>query len=168
MSIKWQHYTTNNEVLERADLLSIEAMLMLRQLRWAGHVSRMEDSRIPKAVFYGELVEGKRNRGAPRKRFKDQLKKQLSQAGINCATWEQLAADRGSWRTTAHGGAQCFEDARREEMEEKRRRRKDAATQDPTGQIHTCPHCSRPCRSRIGLHSHQRACRPTLAGPSQR
>ena len=94
MNIKWQDYTTNNEVLERAEIPSIEAMLMLRQIRWAGHVSRMEDTRMPKEIFFGELSEGKRNRGAPWKRYKDQLKRQLNQAGINPTPWEQQAADR--------------------------------------------------------------------------
>ena len=51
------------------------------QLRWADHVTRMEDVRMPKAVFFSELREGKRDRGAPRKRYKDQLKRQLAQAG---------------------------------------------------------------------------------------
>ena len=41
------------------------------QLRWAGHVTRMEDVRVPKAVFFGELQEGKRVRGAPRKHYID-------------------------------------------------------------------------------------------------
>ena len=52
------------------------------QLRWAGHVTRMEDVPMPKAVFFNELQEGKRDRGAPRKRYKDQLKRQRAQAGI--------------------------------------------------------------------------------------
>ena len=47
------------------------------QLRWAGHVTRMEDVRIPNAVFFIELQEGKRDRGAPKKRYKDQLKDNL-------------------------------------------------------------------------------------------
>ena len=38
---------------------------------------------MPKAVFYGELSQGKRDRGAPRKRFKDQLKRQLTQADVS-------------------------------------------------------------------------------------
>lgn len=33
MGIKWQDYITNEEVLARADSPSVEAMLMLRQLR---------------------------------------------------------------------------------------------------------------------------------------
>ena len=47
------------------------------QLRRAGHVTRMEDVRMPKAVFFSELQDGKRDRGAPRKRYKDQRKRQL-------------------------------------------------------------------------------------------
>ena len=78
MGIKWQEYVINKEVLKRASLPSLECTLLQQQLRWAGHVARMEDSRMPKAVFFGELREGKRKCGAPKKQYKDQLKKQLS------------------------------------------------------------------------------------------
>ena len=54
-----QDYVTNNDVLERANLPKMEAMLLSKQLRWAGHVSRMEDSRMPKVVFYGESVRAR-------------------------------------------------------------------------------------------------------------
>ena len=58
------------------------------QLRWAGHATMIEDVRMPKAVF-GELQEGKRDRGAPRKCYKNQLKRQLAQAEISQQTWQQ-------------------------------------------------------------------------------
>ena len=73
--IHWSDYITNLIVLERADITSIEAMLLKIQLRWAGHVSRMDDHRLPKIILYGELSSGLRNRGAPKKRYKDNLKK---------------------------------------------------------------------------------------------
>ncbi|KAI8484474.1 hypothetical protein Bbelb_377450 [Branchiostoma belcheri] len=83
MGINWQDYVTNIEVLGKANLHSIETMQTTRQIRWAGHLARMEDSRMPKAVFYGELCQRKREKqGSPRKRFKDQLKRQLTAADI--------------------------------------------------------------------------------------
>ena len=57
--IKLQDYLWNEEVLKRASLPSIESILFQAQLRWAGHVTRMEDARMPKAVFFGELQVGK-------------------------------------------------------------------------------------------------------------
>ena len=82
---------SNEEVLKRASLPSTESILLQMQLRWAGHVTTMEDVRMPKAVFISELQEGKRDRGAPRKRYKDQLTRQLAQVGISHQSWQQEA-----------------------------------------------------------------------------
>ena len=75
LGIKWKDHVSNGEVLKRDSLPSIESILLRVQLRWAGHVTRMENVRMPKAVFLSALKEGKRDRGAPRKRHKDQLKR---------------------------------------------------------------------------------------------
>ena len=111
---------TKNEVLERADIISIEAMLLTRQLRWAGHLSRMEGTRLPKAVFYWELCQGKRDRGAPRKRFKDQLRRQLRAAEIPEKDWESRARERVSWRALVKRGSAAVETTRKETEEERR------------------------------------------------
>ena len=91
---------SNEDVLKRAILLSIESISLQVQLRWAGLVTKMEDVRMPKAVFYSELQGGKHDRGAPRKRYKDQLKKQRVQVGISHQSWQQEASDRNSWRSS--------------------------------------------------------------------
>ena len=76
LHIHWSDYITNVEVLQQAGITSVEAMLMKTQLRWAGHVSRMEDHRLPKIVLYGELSTGHRDRGAPTtKTFTNRLKR---------------------------------------------------------------------------------------------
>ena len=51
LGIKWQGYMSNKKVLQKAILPSIESIFLQMQLRWAGHISRMEDIRMPKAVF---------------------------------------------------------------------------------------------------------------------
>ena len=38
MGIKWQDKITNNEVLQRAKMVGMEAMQMTAQLRWVDHV----------------------------------------------------------------------------------------------------------------------------------
>lgn len=43
LNIHWSDFTTNIEVLEKADTTSIEALLLKSQLRWAGYVARMVD-----------------------------------------------------------------------------------------------------------------------------
>ena len=70
------------------------------QLHRAGHVTRMEDVRMPKAVFFSELQEEKRDRDAPRKRYKGQLKRQLAQAGLSHQSWQQEASDRDNRRSS--------------------------------------------------------------------
>ena len=50
---------SNEEVLKRVSLPSIESILLQVQLGWAGHATRMEDVRMSKAVFFSQLQEGK-------------------------------------------------------------------------------------------------------------
>ena len=160
LNIHWSNYITNIIVLERADITSIEAMLLKIQLRWAGHVARMEDHRLPKIILYGELSSGLRNRGAPNKRYKDTLKKSLGACNISHLEWNTLAEDRGTWRRTVSKAASSIESSRWSAIEEKRQRRKNSAATTPNlDETFTCCHCNRTCRSRIGLISHECACR---------
>lgn len=160
LNIHWSTFRTNSEVLEQAGITSIEAMLLKNQLRWAGHVSRMEDHRLPKIALYGELASGHRDRGAPKKRYKDTLRKSLKACNINQNEWSTLAQDRGIWRHTITSASSSFESTRRASLEEKRQRRKTRAATTPNPDTtFPCCHCNRPCRSRIGLVSHERACR---------
>ena len=54
----WKDHIPNVEVLSRANMSSIEATLMASQLGWTGHITRMNDTRLSQAVFYGELTKG--------------------------------------------------------------------------------------------------------------
>ena len=160
LHIHWSDYITNISVLERADITSIEAMVMKIRLRWAGHVSRMGKDRLPKIAMYGELSSGYRNRGAPKKRYKDLLKRTLCVGNISHLEWSTHAKDRDTWRNTIHEAASVFENERRNSITEKRLRRKNrAAATETLNATFTCSRCNRICLSRIGLASHQHACR---------
>lgn len=73
VTIKWQGRVSNLEVLQRCGLSSIKSLLIQSQLRWKGHVVHMTNAKIPKMLLYGQLKEGQRDLGRPRKRFKDAL-----------------------------------------------------------------------------------------------
>ena len=49
----------------------INTFLLSAQFRWLGHLVRMNDDRILKAVFYGQLYEREHNYREVKKRFKD-------------------------------------------------------------------------------------------------
>ena len=160
LDIKWQDNVSNAEVLKRANLPSTEFILFQVQLRWAGNVKRMKDTCMLKAVFFSELQEGKRDRNAPRKRYKDQLKRQFAQAEISHESRQQEALDRDSWRSSVRKASWEFESDWHKAGKEIRRRQKGRAASLPfSSHTFVCPKCGRGCASRIGLYSHQRACK---------
>ena len=103
---------------------SIHTLIEKAQARWAGHVLRINDQRIPKLLLYGELAEGKRQVGWPKLRFKDNLKATLKSLDIPVQTWEDLASDRPQWRRMLSRGAESAEQHRRATAERKRAARK--------------------------------------------
>ena len=98
LQISWKDHIPNVEVLRRANMSSIEATLTASQLRWTGHIIRMNDSRLLKAVFYRELTKGKRLRGGQRLRYKDVVKRHLKAIHIAVDHWETFAQDRQQCR----------------------------------------------------------------------
>ena len=158
LRITWRDKVPDTEVLRRANSESIHAMLLRSRLRWAGHIYRMSDSRLPKRLLYGELSSGERSVGRPKKRFKDTLKESLGHCGVPHSSWEETAGDRPAWRAIVKTGVARFE-ANRIRTKEKRQRRKNQASSIPQpGSAPTipCPHCNRLFRAQIGLISHLR------------
>ena len=92
----------------------------------------MEDVRMPKAVFFSELQEGKRDRGVPRKPYKDQLKTQLAQAGISHQSWQQEASDRDSCRSSVRKARCEFEAERHKAAKGKKKQEAESASSIPT------------------------------------
>ncbi|KAJ7411528.1 hypothetical protein WISP_102353 [Willisornis vidua] len=103
-------------------------MLMRMQMRWAGHLSRMEDHHLLKIALYGELATSCHKRGVPKKRYKDSLKQHLRLGLIECHQWSTLASSQDSWGHTIHNAAASFENAHRISLKEKRQSRKNRSS----------------------------------------
>jgi hypothetical protein len=66
-----------------------------QRISWLGHLQRMEEDRMPKKIFTQEL-ERTRRRGRPRKRWKEEVERDLQVLGVR--RWRELVTDRNKWR----------------------------------------------------------------------
>ena len=153
LNIQWQDRIPDVEVLRRAHTVSVEALITVSQLRWAGHVRRMANSRLPKAVLYSELRQGKRSQGGQKLRFKDVLKRHMMKTGISHDTWEEEAVQRVKWRGQLRKATSAVEEQRQQEYQRAHVRHSAA-----TSSSFQCNNCQCYRRSRAGLTAHMRAC----------
>jgi len=77
-----------------------------QRLSWVSNLERMEENGMPKKIFTQEL-EGTRRRGRPRKRWKEEVERDLQVLGAR--RWRELVADRKKWKdivrqAKAHSG----------------------------------------------------------------
>ena len=121
--IKWFHKVTNYEVLSRCNICSLQSMIDIARLRWTGHVVRMENDRIPKALLYGRLATGIPKRGN-HNTYLNSVKSTLRACGIGCTRLEELASVRDNWRKSIKAGIAKAEVDRTGRLIEKRRKRK--------------------------------------------
>jgi hypothetical protein len=69
---------------------NIVKVIKSRRMMWAGHVTRMGEWGGVYRVLVGR-PEGKRALGRPRRRWKDNIKMDVREKGIDRANWFQLA-----------------------------------------------------------------------------
>ena len=154
LKINWQDRIPDVEVLCHAHTVSVEALITMSQLCWAGHVRRMANGRLPKAVYYSELSQSKRSHGEQKLRFKDVLKRHMKKTGISHDTWEEEAVQRDKWWGLLRMAMSAVEEQRQQEYQCADVRRHSPATSNSF----QCNNCQCYCRSRAGLTAHTRAC----------
>ena len=124
--IRWFHKVTNYEVLSKCDIDSLQYMIESARLRWTGHVVRMKNDRIPKALLYGRLVAGAPRRGN-HNTYLNSVKTTLGACGIKGMHLEDLASQKASWRARVKTGITEAENNRIERLKDKRKKRKAKA-----------------------------------------
>ena len=82
-------------------------MLLKDQLREAGHASRVEGHRLRKIAMCGEISTGRSERVAPKKDYKDCLRKSSPHVMLTlcgCLTWQRTvvpgAIRSSTWSTS--------------------------------------------------------------------
>ena len=104
-------YRRHIKLLTRLLLRHLQSILRIK-LRWAGHVRKMPESRLPKAILYSELASGNWNQGGQKLRYMDQLKRHMKICGIDPESWEEKADDRPTWRNLVRQSITAIENMR--------------------------------------------------------
>ena len=73
----------SSHILEKAKIASIKLILLNSQLSLTDHMSRLEDLRLPWTAPYGVLSTGRRDRGEPKKRYKDSLQEYFGACDVD-------------------------------------------------------------------------------------
>jgi len=97
---------TNRELEEMSKGENIVKWIKEQRISWLRHLERMEEDMMPKKIFIQEL-EGIRRRGRPRKRWKEEVERDL--LVLRVRRWRELVADRKKWKdivrqAKAHSG----------------------------------------------------------------
>ncbi|VDL93871.1 unnamed protein product [Schistocephalus solidus] len=132
LKLSWQDRIPDTEVLERTGILSIYAQLKQLQLRWSGHLVRMDNGRLPKRLIYGDIKPD---------------------------SWEDLARNRSAWRRTLKTGAAIYEANRIATAKTERMARKSTAPMTNIANAQAfqkCLRCQRIFRARFGPVGHLR------------
>jgi hypothetical protein len=87
----------NEELNDLYSLPNIVCAIKSRRMRWAGHVACMGEGRVVHRVFVGK-PEGMRPLGRPRRRWEDNIKRDLQEVGGGCGNWTERAQDRDRWQ----------------------------------------------------------------------
>ena len=92
----WEHRISSEELRNRTGIKTIDIYITRRQLRWAGHVARMDSTRLPRKMM-SSWVRHKRPSGCPRFTYGRGLNKALKKANIETSNWYEVASDRARW-----------------------------------------------------------------------
>jgi len=114
----------------------------------------MPSHRLPRRLLYGELLDGSRPPGGPKKRFSDHIKTTLKKCHISPKDLEALATDRTIWSVTCESGLHTFAHDLTAAADARRQRRHQTAATASSGP--QCAICGRVCASALGLRSHMR------------
>ena len=88
----------NEKILQDLDQKPISWKIEQNQLRWYGHVNRMDETRKPKQYMQAR-PEGRKQRGRQRVTYLDTVEKIGMRRGKSLRELEKMTRDRKVWKT---------------------------------------------------------------------
>ena len=95
VGVTYRDRITNEEVLSRAGMPTMERLLRERRWRWIGHVVRMDEERMPRKVLFSKIAGGLA--GTPAMRWSDLAKSDMRDL-LPKRELLTVAKDRLEWR----------------------------------------------------------------------
>nr|VZI34259.1 unnamed protein product [Spirometra erinaceieuropaei] len=148
----------DTDVLERTGILTINAMRRQLQLRWSGHLVRMDDERLPNRFFYGDVATVQSSSPSSFSSSSSSSSSASASASASPASTSVIVVS--AW----HGNTAHSPDTSANT---------NTATVDTSGEdlVFACPHCDRTFTSHIGFADHLRIHRietgePVLEAPT--
>ena len=96
LGITWSDRKTNEWIRAHTKVPDILEVVKDRKWKWAGHISRMQDNRWTAQLTDWRPRDGKRGRGRPSKRWRDEL-----DSYWRSVAWKGHAQDRMKWKQHA-------------------------------------------------------------------
>ena len=97
LGIKLQDRIPNQAIRDITKVKDIIQYVSTMKWKWAGHVSRMTDNRWTIRTTEWQPRVGKRSRGRPKKRWRDDITKLVG------GTWTRIAKERHTWKDLTEG-----------------------------------------------------------------
>lgn len=147
------------DIRNELGIKSVRYKIEKRVLERIGHVCRMKDERLVKAVTLGWMRELEGLDKVPGKKRKTLLywMKLLREAGIDHTRIDELTADRKAWKATVMTRMKHLEDWERKGAKswQGERGERNKVRERETGAMFRCEICNQLCKSKGGLGAHK-------------
>ena len=87
----------NNIIREEVGQTAIQEHIKKKELRWFGHLNRLDENRIPRKVFEAR-TEGTRTRGRPRMEWEKYITDIAKEKGKSLPEVKKLSKNRKEYR----------------------------------------------------------------------
>ena len=157
------------DVRKELGIMSMRWKIEKRILERIGHVMRMDDGRMVKAVVLGwveQLERWDRVKGSRRKTVL-YWKKLLREAGIDYTRIGQLTKDKKVWKASVRERMDALKDwewSKGHKWQKDSPEKRDATREDRMEFVFVCDYCGKVCKSKAGLTIHRKRMHEESAG----